>query len=51
MITCISMMDQMINQLSLINIVEIRELLLFQALAIPYLSSFNLIAVLMKVAF
>ena len=51
MITYISMMDQMINQLSLINIVEIWELLPFPALATPYFSTFFLIGQLLVVAF
>ena len=51
MILLQSMMDQMINQLKLQYWVETWEVLVFQALAIPYLSYLNQMVVLTKMDF
>ena len=51
MILLQSMMDQMINQLKLQYWVETWEVLVFQALEIPYLSYLNQMVVLPKMDF
>ena len=45
------MMDQMTNQLKLENLVETWEVLMFQALVIPYLSYSNQMSVIIMLDF